>query len=353
MKATSRPWIRPVDIKNASHEDYAAFHAFANQIRAERLPDDPPHSLEETIQQAQNIPPILDLQAWVVDHPERPEIIAYGDAQILRLEQNQHVAHFNIDVLPEFRGQGLEIELLRRITEVAERENRRLMIASTNSRIPSSEALMRELGAEKALESHTNQLDLRELDRSLIREWIGRAAERAAGFELLFWEGPYPEEHLEAFAALMDVMNTAPRGSLQVEDFKMTPELLRQIEQMIFATGNQRWTMVAQEKSSGRFAGYTELTWNSRHGQILHQQGTGVLPEFRSLGLGRWLKAAMLDRVLRQLPEARFVRTGNADSNAPMLKINHALGFKPYIAVAQWQIETAKVRAYLDSRPGL
>lgn len=353
MKAASKLEIRQVDIKNASHEDYETFNAFTNQMRAERLPDDPPRSLEETIQQARNIPPVVDLRGWVVDHPESPGIIAYGNAQIIRLEQNQHVMPFSIDVLLEFRGLGIELELLDKITEVAERENRSLMIASTNSRIPSGEALMRELGVEKALENHTNQLDLLELDRSLIREWIGKAAERATGFALLFWDGPYPEEHLEAFSALMDVMNTAPRGSLQVEDFKMTPELLRQIEQMTFATGSQRWTMVAQETSSGRFAGYTELSWNPQRGQILNQQGTGVLPEFRNFGLGRWLKAAMLDKVLRELPEARFVRTGNADSNAPMLKINHALGFKPYIAEAQWQIETTKVRAYLDSRPRL
>lgn len=353
MKAASRFDIQPVDIQNASQEDYAAFNTFANQMQAERLPDDPPRSLEETIQQAQNIPPIVDLRVWVVDHPENPGIIAYGDAQILRMEQNQHVAQFSIDVLPEFRGLGIELELLDKITEVAEQEGRRLMIAGTNNRVPSSEALMRELGAEKALESHTNQLDLHELDRNLIEQWIGKAAERAGGFELLFWEGPYPEEHLSVFSKLLDVMNTAPRGNLQVEDFKMTPEVLRQLEQMTFATGNQRWTMVAQETSSGRFVGYTELSWNPRRGQILNQQGTGVLPEFRNFGLGRWLKAAMLDRVLRQLPEARFVRTGNADSNAPMLKINHALGFKPYIAEAQWQIETAKVRAYLDSRPRL
>lgn len=353
MKAASRLEIRSVDIKNASREDYAAFNAFANQMRAERLPDDPPRSLEETIQQAQNIPPIVDLRVWVVDHPEDQGFIAYGDAQILRLEQNQHIAPFSIDVLPGFRGLGIEIELLGKITEMAEQEERRLMITGTNNRVPSGEALMRELGAEKALESHTNQLDLLELDRKLIEQWIDKTAERAGGFELLFWEGAYPEKHLAAFAELMGVMNTAPRGSLQVEDFKITPELLRQIEQTTFATGNRRWTMVAREKSSGHFVGYTELSWNPQRGQILSQQGTGVLPGFRNFGLGRWLKAAMLDKVLRELPEARFVRTGNADSNAPMLKINHALGFKPYIAEAQWQIETAKVRAYLDLRPRL
>ncbi len=57
----------------------------------------------------------------------------------------------------------------------------------------------------------------------------------------------------------------------------------------------------------------------------------------------------MLDRVLRERPQVRFVRTGNADSNAAMLRINHQLGFKPYIAHCVWQVETDKVLDYLNS----
>ena len=350
MKTTSKLQIRWVDIQNASQEDYAAFTAFANQMRAERLPNDPPRSLEETIQQAKNIPPIVDLHVWVVDNPNGEGFAATGNVEIFRLEQNQHVAQFSLEVLPEFRQQGLATELLGKIVAVAEQENRTLMITGTNDRIPAGEVFMNQLGAEKALEAHTNQLELNELNRDLVQEWIAKAPERASGFELLFWDGPYPEEHLQAMADLQMVMNTAPRGSMKVENFQMTPELLRQIEGMMFASGGKRWTLVASEKSSGRFAGFTELSWNLGRAQILNQQGTGVLPEFRNFGLGRWLKAAMLDRVLKELPEARFVRTGNADSNAPMLNINHALGFKPYIAAAQWQIETAKVRGWLEGR---
>lgn len=350
MSTTLQHSIRAVDIKSASQADYLAFNTFSNRMRAERLPDDPPRPLEETIQQAQNIPPIVDLYVWVVDHPQGQGIIASADAQIFRLEQNQHVAQFSLEVLPEFRGQGIGTELLRKITEVAERENRTLMITGTNDRVPAGEALMGLLGAEKALEGHTNQLDLAELDRKLIEEWIAQAQQKAAGFELVWWQGPYPEEHLEAFSHLFAVMNTAPRGSLQMEDFDFSPQMLRQMEQMMFATGNQRWTLIAREKSSGQLVGYSEITWNPGRPQVINQQGTGVLPEFRNLGLGRWLKAAMLTKVLRELPQARFVRTGNADSNAPMLKINHALGFKPYLAEAQWQIETARVRDYLQGR---
>lgn len=76
---------------------------------------------------------------------------------------------------------------------------------------------------------------------------------------------------------------------------------------------------------------------------------TGVFPEHRSKGLGRWLKAAMLDKVLKEQPQVKVVRIGNADSNAPMLKINHEPGFKPYMASALWQVEVSRVIEYLST----
>jgi hypothetical protein len=66
--------------------------------------------------------------------------------------------------------------------------------------------------------------------------------------------------------------------------------------------------------------------------------------------LGRWLKAAMLDKILREHPEIKFVRTSNADSNAAMLKISQELGFKPYMSIAVWQIEIDQVKKYLQNQ---
>ena len=39
--------IKTFDLRNASDHEYAAAHIFANRLRAEQLPDDPPIPLDE------------------------------------------------------------------------------------------------------------------------------------------------------------------------------------------------------------------------------------------------------------------------------------------------------------------
>lgn len=339
--------ITPIDLRAASDEVYAALTAFDNQLRAERLPDDPPKSLEEMIVEWQNIPPFVELAAWCVWSPDGAAIIASSDVGYLRTAENQHVVQFSINVAPAYRRQGLGRELLALITEVPRREQRRLMIADTSERIPAGAMFLQRIGAHKGLETHTNQLDLRDLNHGLIDEWQARRGERAVDFELGCWDGPYPEAEITAIVALEDIMNHAPVDDLDIEDFHWTPEQLRQREQSMFARGIERWTLYARDSTTHELAGFTEVMWQSTRPTILQQGGTGVFPHYRNRGLGRWLKAAMLAKVLRERPEVQFVRTGNADSNDPMLHINHALGFKPYISECVWQVATDQVLAYL------
>ena len=207
---------------------------------------------------------------------------------------------------------------------------------------------MNRLGANAGMAAHTNQLKLSELDRNLIRAWQAQAADRASGFELGLWDGAYPEEDLQGIVKLWHVMNSAPRGSLQIEDFKMTPEIVRAQEKSMLARGTERWTLYVREKSSGKFAGYTEVMWNANRAEILNQGATGVFPNYRNKGLGRWLKAAMLDKILRERTQVKYIRTVNADTNAPMLKINTELGFKPYVSRCVWQVEVEKAAEYLN-----
>jgi GNAT superfamily N-acetyltransferase len=212
--------------------------------------------------------------------------------------------------------------------------------------VPAGAAFAKAAGASPGLETRHSQLALAELDRDLLRQWHVRAAERAAGFELLFWDNVYPEQELPAFAELCGALNSAPRGDLEVEDQTVTPEKARQWLAMVNASGGSVWTLVARERATGALAGCTELIFTAGRESIVQQGATMVDPPYRNLGLGRWLKAAMLERLLRERPEARFVRTDNAENNAPMLAINVALGFRPYMAVIIWQLDVTHAMAY-------
>jgi mycothiol synthase len=339
--------IQPFKARGATLKDYAALNRIINRIRLERLPNDPPMPMQELVQQMRNLPDFVDLQMWCIWDESHTEIIAHGNVGLMQMKENRHLAQFDIIVQKEVRRQGLGRQLLTLVVEACQIDNRRLLIVDTSNRIPGGEAFLNRIGGQKGLVGHVNQLKLSDLDRSLVDRWLAQGQENSEEFELGVWEGSYPEEQLTEIAHLLDLINQQPLGDLEIEDMHISPEQLRQIEKMDTARGNKRTTFYLMEKATGKFAGYTETIWNANRPEILRQDMTGVYPEYRGKGLGRWLKAAMLDRAMRERPEIKYVRTQNADMNAAMLKINNELGFQPYNAITTWQIDIDKVLDYL------
>lgn len=339
--------IKPYDVRESSQAEYASLNKHNNILRHESQPDDPPIPLEEMILNLKNLPPFVDVKMWCAWDANQDEIIAQGNVALLRLEENKHLSQIDITVRPDYRRQGIGKQLLALVSEAARTDQRRLLLTSTFDRIPAGEAFMKHLGAQKGLEGHVNQLRMDELDHSMIHRWLERGNALDTEFELGLWEGPYPEDQLLAVTQLIELTNQQPFGDIEINDVHLTPEQVRQTEQQLFARGSQRWTFYVIDKSNGKFAGYTETVWNPNRPEILMQDMTGVFPEYRNKGLGRWLKAAMLEKVVGERPQVKYIRTGNADSNAAMLKINNELGFKPYMASIFWQIEIDRILAYL------
>ncbi len=326
---------RTLDLRNLSDSDAIALNTLFNLECFERIPEDPPIPLEERLADWKNIPKHVNVESFAYFQEDRA--VAYGDLGFELEGTNMHLCWSEISVLFEFRRMGLGKKLLEHVLRVAKRENRTILIFGTSERIPSGAAFAEKIGAKRGIENHTNRVLLEKLDRAMLQSWIANAPNDE--FELVFYTGDYPEDELEKFCELFDVMNTAPRGELEINDDKTTVEKLLQWQHQRKAGGWQRCLAVVKEHSTGHFAGFSETGWQPNRPHILGQWGTGVNPVYRGKGLGKWLKAAMLEKVLAERPEINQIRTGNADSNGPMLKINHAMGFKPFIAHTDWQLE--------------
>lgn len=350
MLSTSHFIIRPFDHKNATTAAYEALNIFSNRMRAEQFPDDPPIPLAEAIQDWRNMSAAYKLCEWAMQKQENTPILAAAHI-IMPLTDNLHMAYCGVEVLPEYRRQGLASRLLPLIVECVRLEGRRLLVAIPNARIPAGTVWLERLGAQKGSEEHYNQLRLADLDHTLLDQWQAAAQPLTADFELGVWTGAYPEEHLAAIAELvMRLANSVPRDQLQIEDMTCTPAELRKVEQSFAAIGRERWTLYLRERATSHFVGLTEVYWHPNRPEFLQQGMTGVLPVYRNRGLGRWLKAAMLTKVLRDRPQVAIIRTSNADSNAAMLKINRELGFQPYLVRIEWQVTTEQVADYLKMK---
>ena len=141
------------------------------------------------------------------------------------------------------------------------------------------------------------------------------------------------------------------RGDLEANDHHFSVEQLRERERWMEAQGNDPWCLFARHLDSGTLVGLTDVWWNPNQPDTVLQGDTGVHPDHRGHALGKWLKAAMLERILVERPNAVDIRTRNADSNDAMLGINHALGFRPFVANTTWQVEVDRVAERLASSP--
>jgi mycothiol synthase len=344
--------FRPLDLRAASELEYLQLSRFKNRIQAEAYPDDPAILLEEHIQEWKTLPIFMEVQAFFLPDKTGAEIVAYCEASVAHTGDNANIGDFTIEVLPEWRQQGLARKALTTLIPFFGAQERTRLTSRTCSSVPAGELFLERLHARKGLTYQMTQLLLDNMDKGLIDAWLAQNEQKKDRFATGFYEGPCPDELIESIAATRQVvLNDQPRENLDMEDMRITPQLLREIEQSMFASGNQRWTIYLRDQTTGQIAGLTEMLWNKNRPEIIGQGFTGVAPDYRNQGLGRWLKAAMLLKLSSDHPQGRFVRTGTAGTNAPMLKINNALGFQPYVSNTIWQMETQTVEQYLQERP--
>lgn len=337
--------LRVFDPQTASEPEMRAAYDLSRTLQLEQHPDERPTSYEQFVRNRRSTNPVADTYHWLAWEGEH----AIGNAliSVSRLENNRHLAWYSLNVRPENRRQGVARQLLRAAAGKARQEGRTTLTTWTTSLVPSGSEALAHVRGKAVLEGKVSELPLATLDRAMLRQWIEQAPRRAPNYEIGLWEGRYPEEELEGVAALWELGNQIPRGEMNLEDEHVTPEQIRELDQQRLARGIERWSYYVRRRGGGPYMGFSEVFFEPDRPEVIEQGLTAVAPEARGQGLGRWLKAAMLEKILQDRPEATKVRTDNANVNAPMLAINHDLGFRQVASETSWELTLDVVDRYL------
>jgi len=222
------------------------------------------------------------------------------------------------------------------------------LVGNTFDSVPAGAAFAVRLGARAARVNRTSELPMSDVAWDLMQSWIDAVRARALGYRLDFWDGPFPGELAGDAAAFHHMVQAKPRDGLHLVDVILHADHVVELDRALVEAGRQRWTIFVRDVS-GRCVGGTEVTFESWDPAVAVQQNTAIDRAHGGLGLAKWAKASMLDRIRRERPDVERVRTSNAFSNAPMLAINTALGFKIIQARTEWQGQTADLRRALPT----
>ena len=152
-----------------------------------------------------------------------------------------------------------------------------------------------------------------------------------------------PEEWLDDRAVLARRISTdAPMGDLDLEEENWDAGRVREQWARSRAQGRRSVESVARHLESGRLVGFTDLQISAATPHLAYQSDTIVLREHRGHRLGVAMKLANLAALQRDQPQVRTIRTWNARSNEPMLRVNREIGFVVTGYMHEWQKQVGR-----------
>ncbi|TDO47373.1 acetyltransferase (GNAT) family protein [Kribbella sp. VKM Ac-2527] len=244
------------------------------------------------------------------------------------LLENTDVVDVELAVSPQYRRRGVGTRLLEAVKERALAEGRRRFTTTVVADAASGESSGTAFAeAHGFVRKHTELHQVLELP-------LGDAAIDALdrvvdGYKIVQWREHTPDEWVGEMADALSAMSRdVPRGELDVELQRWTPERVRETEARRIAQGRFCHTTVAVD-GDGRLAAYTQMGGATKDPSRLYQFDTFVRPEHRGNRLGMAVKVPNLRSLQAGLDRPSVLHTWNAPENAPMIAVNEHLGFRP------------------------
>ena len=316
-----------------SARDLASVTEIYNACWAELIAGEPPMSTAAYVDDdAFTHAPEVIVRRLVRDH--RGDVVGFGYLEYRDGEPGGCVA--SVFTAPDRRRAGAGSAVGRALADAA-RDAGRTGITFEVAVGGIGDAWCERAGLQPDMVVEQNRALVAEPSEDLLAGWVA-AGEAAAGYSLVAYDRVCADDALaESFVEARHIMNDAPRWEGEPPACFTVAEL-RAAESAVAAAHMDWWCVGVRHDATGAIVGLSELYLPRARPWIAFQGDTGVAPDHRGHGLGAWMKAVNHRRLRAERPSVSVVQTWNASANAPMLRINRALGFRPVQTYRGWYL---------------
>jgi GNAT superfamily N-acetyltransferase len=248
--------------------------------------------------------------------------------------ENRDKVYCGPTVHPAARRRGIGRALLRHAGTRAAAHGRTWFDAATASG-SAGERFARAAGARLDLEEVRRIQYLREVSPDAIAGLRAGAERAAAGYSLLSWTGPVPDQYCGPVAQVLNAFNDAPHGAKDEPEIWDADRVAARSGSELRAGVMRGYTVAARHGASGELAAFTHVQVDPLRPDWGYQELTAVIRAHRGHRLGLLLKTAMLELLAEAEPKLEQITTGNAATNEHMIAINEQLGYR--VLEPRWQ----------------
>jgi GNAT superfamily N-acetyltransferase len=261
------------------------------------------------------------------------ELVAVGFVET-PLADNLHLASVEVQVLPEFRRQGIGSALLAHLEEEARARGRDTALAEVCYPLEAPEdgagSVAGSFAAARGFDFALGDIQRRctlPIDAELLDRLAADAASHHAGYRLETFVGAVPDQWVSAVAEMAgSLVVEAPMGDLDMEAEDTSVAGWRDREAGMARQGLTAWKTIALDPS-GTPVAYTSIAVSAHDASLCHQWGTLVVPAHRGHRLGLAVKVANHRALQAASVVPHEVVTWNAAVNEHMIGVNDLLGF--------------------------
>lgn len=229
-------------------------------------------------------------------------------------------------VRKDFRGKGIGTLLAKKSLHTAKEIG--LHTISISTFLESGDRFIQHLGGTQTCKFSGMKLELENVDWNLIDQWLEISSKNNTGWTI--------ENHTKVneqfISDVLDLSFAIHNDLININS--NDTKILKEVEEKGWRNSGKysekymkHYYCFLVKDGNGKTIGYTEAGIGHDNNSKLSQYVTGVATDHRGKGIGKYLKALMLDLVREKHPEVTYITTGNNDMNSPMLGINTKLGF--------------------------